>query len=307
MRKKFLLLVLTSLMVVAFALPAHAGVPVVNLNGQVLTFDVAPTIINNGVVMVPMRAIFEALGAQVAWDDATKTITATSGSNTIKLAISGEASVNGEAFQWSVPTELVNGEILVPLVFVSDAMGVKVDWDDATQTVTITSASVAPTTPAAPATTTTTPAAPATTTTTPAAPATTTVTTPSTTVAATPATNSIENFLSSVPSLFNYQKAFEVSCTYQLNITDGADKGLYWIKIDDGKCTVGDGAVSDPEVTINAGEQLWLDIASNKVNGKDAYMAKEFTASGKLYYLGDMTTYFNYNNSTDPNFTATQS
>jgi hypothetical protein len=126
-----------------------AAVTVVNLNGQTLGFDVPP-IIDNGRVMVPMRAIFEALGAQVTWDATSGSVYASSGSNEIKLEIGGQAFINGTPATLDVPAEIVDGRTLVPLRFVSEAMGATVNWDDATQTVTIITTSSEPPTPSTP-------------------------------------------------------------------------------------------------------------------------------------------------------------
>ena len=59
------------------------------VNDEPVVFDVAPTIINDR-TMVPLRAIFEALGADVDWDDATKTITAVKDGTTIKMQIGND-------------------------------------------------------------------------------------------------------------------------------------------------------------------------------------------------------------------------
>lgn len=100
-----------------------------------------------------------------------------------------------------------------------------------------------------------------------------------------------DNYLAGLPSRFNPANAQDVSCVYQFNIT-GENAGLYWVKIQDGKCTTGRGSVSNPSITINVGEQLWLDIADNKVNGTMAYLTKKFTAQGNTDYLSNMKKYF---------------
>jgi hypothetical protein len=121
--------------------PAGTIFPIVNVDGKELTFDVPPTI-ENGHVLVPVRAIFEALGAQVTWGGSL--VTATKGSTSIKLEIGGHAFINDVPVTLDVPAKIVNGRMLVPLRFVSEALGAKVDWDGSTQTVTIISTSTAP-------------------------------------------------------------------------------------------------------------------------------------------------------------------
>ncbi|NPV90756.1 MAG: copper amine oxidase N-terminal domain-containing protein [Firmicutes bacterium] len=102
--------------------------------------------------MVPMRVIFEALGATVQWDDATKTVTATKDATVIKLTIGSETAYkNDESVSLDAPGMIVDDRTLVPLRFVSEALGAQVAWDGATQTVSITSPA---STPPAPETTT---------------------------------------------------------------------------------------------------------------------------------------------------------
>ena len=126
--------------VVVFVLLLSAGAalaaPRVVVNGQGLTFDVPP-VIEQGRTLVPLRAIFEALGAGVNWDDSTQTVTATKGGMEIKLVIGGLAYKNGQPVALDVPAKIVNGRTLVPLRFVSEALGASVWWNDAAQTVTI--------------------------------------------------------------------------------------------------------------------------------------------------------------------------
>ena len=58
----------------------------VTINGEKQSYDVMP-VIENGRTLVPMRGIFEALGAAIYWDDATKTVTAKKSGKTITLVI----------------------------------------------------------------------------------------------------------------------------------------------------------------------------------------------------------------------------
>ena len=112
--------------------------PKVVLNGSKLIFDVPP-IIDDGRTLVPLRAIFEALGANITWDDTTKTITATKGLSTITLQIgASSATKNGQIVNLDVPSKVIDGRTLVPLRFVSEAMGCDVMWADKSQTVVIT-------------------------------------------------------------------------------------------------------------------------------------------------------------------------
>ncbi|MDH7578394.1 MAG: copper amine oxidase N-terminal domain-containing protein, partial [Bacillota bacterium] len=106
-------------------------------NGQPLSFDQPPMIVN-GRTMVPLRAIFQALGAEVNWNGATQTVTATRGNTVIVLVIGrSTATVNNRSILLDQPALLLHGRTMVPLRFVSEALGAEVNWDGATQTVTI--------------------------------------------------------------------------------------------------------------------------------------------------------------------------
>ncbi len=119
-----------------------AAAPHVVLDGNNLTFEVPPAI-ENGRTMVPLRAIFEAPGASVQWDDASRTVTATKSLTVITLTIGSEnAYKNGEAVSLDAPGMIVEGRTLVPLRFVSEAFGVQVGWNGDIQTVTLTSLGV---------------------------------------------------------------------------------------------------------------------------------------------------------------------
>lgn len=108
------------------------------INGDMLSLEQPPSIIN-GRTLVPLRAIFEALGATVEWDGVTQTITSTIDSTTIKLTIGNNILYkNGIAVALDVPAQLINGYTMVPVRAVAEAFGADVNWDDTTQTVYIT-------------------------------------------------------------------------------------------------------------------------------------------------------------------------
>lgn len=121
-----------------------ADAPKVILDGKTLTFDVPPEIVS-GRTFVPLRAIFEELGAQIHWDNDTRTVTATKDSVKIVLTI-GEsfAYINDEMVSLDAPARVVSGRTLVPLRFVSEALGCTVDWDGETWTITMTSPTGSP-------------------------------------------------------------------------------------------------------------------------------------------------------------------
>jgi len=112
------------------------------LDGRTLQFDVQPTIID-GRTMVPMRVIFEELGANVEWDGATRTITATSSDLVVRTTVGNRViDVNGNRITMDVAPIIIDGRTLVPVRFVSEAFGADVEWEAGTRTVFIVSESV---------------------------------------------------------------------------------------------------------------------------------------------------------------------
>lgn len=92
----------------------------------------------NGRTVVPLRALFNALGATVEWDDATRTVTGIKGNRIIKLTIDQTvAYVDGKPVTLAVPALLINARTFVPLRFVGEALDAAVSFDSATNTVII--------------------------------------------------------------------------------------------------------------------------------------------------------------------------
>lgn len=140
--KKLLSLTLAVLMLVSLmVIPASAQQEVsVYLFGEKLSFDVPPQIIN-GRTLVPMRKIFESLGATVDWNGDTKTVTSVREDKTIILIIDSYTMyVNGEEVTLDVAPCLINGRTMVPARAVSESFDLKVDWDNNIRSVLITTA-----------------------------------------------------------------------------------------------------------------------------------------------------------------------
>lgn len=109
----------------------------VKVNGQSITFDQAP-IIDNGRTLVPVRAIFEALGASVEWYSETGTVVSKKGKTTVKMTIgSSTMQKDGKDITLDVPAQLINDRTLAPVRAIAEAFGCNVDWNGNTQTVTI--------------------------------------------------------------------------------------------------------------------------------------------------------------------------
>ena len=104
------------------------------LDNETVIFDIEPQIIG-GRTMVPLRAVFEKMGATVEWDDPTQTVTATNGDKTVVCSIGSTAMyINGTESQMDVAPLLLETETqsrtLVPARFVAEAFDGKVLWSD---------------------------------------------------------------------------------------------------------------------------------------------------------------------------------
>jgi hypothetical protein len=120
--------------------PFDASAIKVMLNGRYLDFDQPPVMVD-GRTLVPARAILEALGAQLSWDGATQTVAAVKDGQVLKLQIGNRVPLrDGRPLPaLDVPASLIGGRTLVPARFVSENYNMDVQWDNATQTVVITS------------------------------------------------------------------------------------------------------------------------------------------------------------------------
>lgn len=101
-------------------------------------FEGQKPVIVDGRTLVPLRAIFEAMGAEVNWDNNTQTVTATRNGTAISLAIgSDKLYVNGEERTLDVPAQLINGSTMVPVRAVAESFNCEVDWNDGARRVYI--------------------------------------------------------------------------------------------------------------------------------------------------------------------------
>lgn len=119
----------------------------VQLDGDYLDFTdadgekVEPQIIN-GRTIVPMRKIFETLGATVEWDGENRIVTGTKEDTEIKLQIGSNIAtktVSGETknIELDVTPTIVDGRTLVPVRFIAESLDKTVGWDSDNRTVVI--------------------------------------------------------------------------------------------------------------------------------------------------------------------------
>lgn len=136
--KKLIAIVIQLTMISSMVIPSGASSEIsVYLNDDKIDFDVAPAIIN-GRTMVPMRAIFESLGAVVTWDSASQTATGKRGDTIINISINSTT-----LFKNGVPTILdsaptiIDSRTLVPVRAIAESFDCAVDWIAESRTVKI--------------------------------------------------------------------------------------------------------------------------------------------------------------------------
>lgn len=134
MKRIISLLLIAILALVPLSVSAESDVKVL-LDGVEIQFDQQPVIMNNR-TMVPVRAIYEALGATVEWDNDTRTASGTKCGVRVSFTIDeAYVKINFLSKEIDAPAKIVNGRTLVPVRALAEGFGVKVDWDGDTKTV----------------------------------------------------------------------------------------------------------------------------------------------------------------------------
>lgn len=109
----------------------------VYVGGKQPNFDVTP-FIENGRTMIPIRAVSEALGANVTWNGETQTVVISKDGITIELPIGSNAiKVNGVEQVIDVPASITDNRTVVPIRFISEFLGHQVDFDQTTHLVIV--------------------------------------------------------------------------------------------------------------------------------------------------------------------------
>lgn len=97
-----------------------------------------PALTVNGRTLVPLRGIFEALGAKVEWNAADEVARGIKGETEILVQLGNKSAyVNGVEVKLEVPAQSINGSTMVPLRFISESLGAEVKWSGDTNTATI--------------------------------------------------------------------------------------------------------------------------------------------------------------------------
>jgi Copper amine oxidase N-terminal domain. len=109
----------------------------VYLNEKKLQFDVAPKIVD-GRTFVPMRTIFESLGATVEWKNESQEVIAIRRGKIVILKIgSNKAMIDGTEVEMDSTPFIEQGRTLIPLRFISEAFDCVVNWDSSARTIRI--------------------------------------------------------------------------------------------------------------------------------------------------------------------------
>lgn len=110
----------------------------VTVDGKQVVFAGAEPMMERGRIMVPLRGVFEQMGAYVTWNESERTVKAENGPNVVILNVGGrDAMINGKSVDLDAPARMVQGRAMVPLRFIGEAFGADVEWVDSMSTVVI--------------------------------------------------------------------------------------------------------------------------------------------------------------------------
>lgn len=106
-------------------------------DGKYLGFDTAP-VIENDRALIPLRFLFEQMGATVNWNEELETATIEHEGRSIVISIDDTiALVDGKAKKMDVPARLINNRTMIPLRFIAEGLGYTVNWDENSRTAEI--------------------------------------------------------------------------------------------------------------------------------------------------------------------------
>ena len=129
---------LTTVFAVGTAITLQVDINTINIGSRSVTSDTAPVIID-GRTLIPVRGVSEAMGRNVNWNNDTKTVTITLGSNKVEMTIDSKtAYFNNKAQTLDVAPVVLNGRTMLPARFIAESFGFDVNWDNDTKTISIT-------------------------------------------------------------------------------------------------------------------------------------------------------------------------
>ncbi len=123
-----LLSLILALLICVFCISPASATPSLVVDGRPLALETLP-ITQNDHLLVPLRAVLESLHASVIWDPTNQEIHVSKGVNQVSLTIGGSiASFNGKGIEMGAPVQMVDGKVMVPLRFLSEAFGMTINW-----------------------------------------------------------------------------------------------------------------------------------------------------------------------------------
>ncbi len=127
--KTIFALFISSILTVSAIIPAFAAGIGIKIDGKTINSEVDPQIID-GRTMVPVRAIFEGVGAEVSWDATTKTITGKKDSVTVKMEIGKKTlSIMNKNVEMDAAPTIIEGRAYAPARYVAESFGFDVSWN----------------------------------------------------------------------------------------------------------------------------------------------------------------------------------
>ncbi|MDN4617664.1 copper amine oxidase N-terminal domain-containing protein [Paenibacillus sp. PsM32] len=147
MKKNFALIVVVTMMAIATTLqpaPVQAATDIkVTVNQTPVKFPDQKPYLDHSRVLIPTRFVAQSLGGKVEYNSANKTVTIEQSGKTITLKInSSKVTVGSKVITLDVPAKVIKGRTVVPLRFVSEAMGAMVDWNQNKSLVAITTGNI---------------------------------------------------------------------------------------------------------------------------------------------------------------------
>lgn len=141
--RKLLGFTLSSILVISAANSTYASIGI-KINNQVLNTDVEPQIVN-GRTMVPVRAIFEGIGANVEWNPSSKTITGKKDNTTIVMQIGDNImTINDKTVEMDSAAMIIDERTYAPARYVAEAFGYEVSWNSELKEVYINDKTISP-------------------------------------------------------------------------------------------------------------------------------------------------------------------
>jgi len=132
---KFVILSLSIILILSQEL--YAGQIKVYINGKHINLSLQPQK-KNGRILIPLREIFAHMKVNVRWDYASQNIIITTEDKEIKFRINfKQAIINGERAILDVPAVRIKGDVFVPLRFISESLGARVNWNKGNKSISI--------------------------------------------------------------------------------------------------------------------------------------------------------------------------